>query len=220
MGRAALDAAAWRRAVDGSLLARVLLAWCSAVHLSDNYDVPLVLGFSPQQPALLPGPTGAAPSLPGDTLNRYRKALVATATLLAPPDRLWQQITALRMRVRMGDPSWKVHLRSEFGYQAGWAGANGPSSAAAPDPAEQLIAVLAERNNCPPMLIEAQLDGSVAQLDWGTWSVQLLREIPALQMRYAAAAQMFHMNNAAQAPAWALPGRPPEVQPIHVQLSL
>jgi hypothetical protein len=49
--------------------------------------------------------------------------------------------------------------------------------------------------------------------------VRLLREIPLLEMRYAAATQMFHMNNAAQAPAWALPGRAPEVQPIHVQLS-
>ena len=36
----------------------------------------------------------------------------------------------------------------------------------------------------------------------------------------AAAAQMFHRNNASQSPAWALPGRPPEVQPIHAQLSL
>ena len=224
VGRAALDSAAWRRAVDGSPLARVLLAWCAAVHLSDNYDVPLVLGFSPQQPSAIPAagiggmPGPAAPALSGDTLNRYRKALVATATLLAPADRLWQQVTALRMRVRMGDPKWRVHLRSEFGYQAGWPGAGGHGGG--DDPVEQLIAVLAERNNCPPMLIEAQLDGAIAQMDWGTWSVQLLREIPALQMRFAAASQMFHMNSAAQAPAWALPGRPPEVQQVHVQLSL
>lgn len=224
VGRAALDSAAWRRAVDGSLLARVLLAWCAAVHLSDNYDVPLVLGFTPQAPSALPpggvggAPVPAAPTLSGDTLNRYRKALVATATLLAPADRLWQQVTALRMRVRMGDPAWRVHLRSEFGYQAGWPGTGGP--AVGEDPVEQLIAVLAERNNCPQLLIEAQLDGAIAQMDWGTWSVQLLRELPALQMRFAAASQMFHMNSAAQAPAWALPGRAPEVQSVHVQLSL
>jgi hypothetical protein len=225
VGRAALDSAAWRRAVDGSPLARVLLAWCAATHLSDNYDVPLVLGFSPRQSSAFgSNAMGGAPGsmdLGGDTLNRYRKAMLATATLLAPADRLWQQILALRMRVRMGDPKWRVHLRAEFGYQAGWAPAGGQAASAADasDPVEQLLAVLAERNNCPRMLVEAQLDGTVAQMDWGTWSVQLLREIPVLEMRYAAAAQMFHMNNAAQAPAWALPGRAPEVQPIHVQLS-
>jgi hypothetical protein len=111
--------------------------------------------------------------------------------------------------------------RAEFGYQAGWAPVGGQAASAgdASDPVEQLLAVLAERNNCPRMLVEAQLDGTIAQMDWGTWSVRLLREIPLLEMRYAAATQMFHMNNAAQAPAWALPGRAPEVQPIHVQLS-
>lgn len=215
-GRAVFDSSAWRRAVDGSVLVRFLLAWCGAIHLTDNYDVPLVLGFSPQAAALSGGAPPAAAPIAADTLNRYRKAMLSVATLLAPAERLWQQIAALRLRVHMGDPEWRSRMRAEYSYNTGYGGQSGPGS----DPAEHLIAVLAERNNCPPMLIEAQLDGAVQQMEWGMWSVQLLREVPELQMRFQTAARMFHQASAKAGQAWAPPGRAPEVQPIQVQLSL
>jgi hypothetical protein len=225
-GRAALDATVWRRSVDGSVLARFLLAWSVAVHLTDNYDMPLMLGFTPQAPALVASaghaPTGApaVPTLPPDTLNRYRKAMVAVATLLAPAERLWQQIAALRLRVHMGDPEWRVHLRAELGYPGGWRPTGGPAPApAGADPVEQLISVLAERNNCPPMLIEAQLDGTLVQADWNVWSAQLLHQLPQLQTRYSASAHVFRLSNMANAPLWGTPGRPAE-PPALVQLSL
>lgn len=215
-GRAVFDSSAWRRAVDGSVLARFLLAWCGAIHLTDSYDVPLVLGFSPQHSHVPAGsPTGAAP-LAADTLNRYRKAMLSAATLLAPAERLWQQIAALRLRIHMGDPDWRAHMRAAYTYNTGYQG-QGSASA---DPAEHLVSVLAERNNCPPMLIEAQLDGTSQQMDWGMWSVQLLREVPELQLRYQSSARMFHIASANAGHAWAPPGRAPEVQPVQVQLSL
>ncbi|MGH2515359.1 MAG: hypothetical protein ACRDHP_06860 [Ktedonobacterales bacterium] len=218
-GRAIFDPAAWRRSVDGSLLARFLLSWCAAVHLTDNYDVPLVLGFSPVgfSAAPLAGPSGGSipPSLPADTLNRYRKAMIAAATVLAPADRLWQQVTALRLRIHMGDPEWRNAMRAEYGYSGGRG-----TGAPAMDPAEQLISVLAERNNCPPLLVEAQLDGNISQMDWTMWSTQLLRDIPELQLRYAASAHMFRMSGASQAAGWGAPSRGHDPAPVQVQLSL
>lgn len=65
----------------------------------------------------------------------------------------------------------------------------------------------------------AQLGGIDGPLDWGAWTVQRPREIPELQMRYQAAARMFHLA-AVQAEGPARRGQAPDVQPIHVQLSL
>ena len=202
-GSAVLDPSAWRRAVDVSQLVRFLLAWCAAIHLTDNYDAPLVLGFAPTPTTML----GAAPynqqqgsvALGGDTFNRYRKATEAVSTVLAPAERLWQQINALRLPLHIGERDWRTRLRAEFGAAPSWRQSQtpfGPNTQSGPDPVDQLIAVLAERNNCPGALIEAQLDGENFRLDWTSWSLQLMREIPALQQRYVTSARMFNQAGA------------------------
>ncbi len=92
-GRATLDHIAWRRAVDTSPVARILLAWCVATHLAENFDVPLVLGYSAYTaPVTLDGrdmPGAPAMPLSSDTFNRYRKTITALAALLAPQERLF-----------------------------------------------------------------------------------------------------------------------------------
>jgi hypothetical protein len=221
-GRATLDRTAWRRAVDGAPLARVLVAWCVATHLAENYDVPLVLGFSPQISApageLAISPVGAA-----DLLNRYRKTMISFATLLAPQERLWQQINSLQLGVHIGDPEWRAHLRSATwrdGFTGGWHRAEATSQAAGSwfprqaDPVEQVILVLAELNNCPPSLIEWQLDGNTGVLDWDAWAVQLRREVPALQYRYAAAEQFFFggKSTSSREGLWSTKGRTSRVR--------
>lgn len=222
-GRTTLDPSAWRRAVDGSLPARFLLAWCAAIHLTDNFDLPLMLGFTPHPVALTAEGTPAqAPAIGPDLLNRYRKAVLAAASLLAPEDRLWRQIATLGLHLSPGDRTWRTRLRAEYGFGGdGKAPAHAGPFAPGPhvDPAAHLIAALAERNNCPPSLIAAQLDGMDGALDWGGWTVELLREIPELQMRYQAAARMFHLA-AVQAGGNVRGGHIPDVQPIYVQLSL
>ncbi len=212
-GRAVLDPAAWRRAVDTSPVARFLLGWACAVHLTDNYDIPLVLGFSPA-PALVAG----APTLSADTQNRYRRAIAATASLLAPAERLWQQITTNRFRIHMGDPDWREHMRAEYGYgQQERRTSGGPATQ--PDPAAQLVEMLAEMNNCPPVLIEAQLDGDARRLEWSTFSLRLLHEIPVLQMRYGASARMFALA-ASNPPSWGGPAPSTSSNSVPVMLSL
>jgi hypothetical protein len=194
--------------VDGSLLARILVAWCVATHLAECYDVPLVLGFSPQVSASF-AEEGFPPPGTADTLNRYRKTMIAFATLLAPQERLWQQIGALRLGIHMGDSEWRARLRGSAWF---------PRQA---DPVEQLIQVLAQRNNCPPSLIEWQLDGNSGVLDWDAWAVQLRREVPTLQHRYAAAEEFFFAEN--QTPSrdgdWQAKGRAPRVPAPRLRLT-
>ena len=219
IGRSFFEASGWRRAVDASPLARFLLSWCCAVHISDNYDVPLVIGFTPVNSAA-PGsrPAGVPLSaLEPDTLNRYRKTLMATASLLAPAERLWQQISAYRVRIHMGDPEWRARLRAEFGFQ-GWRGTNGPAAGFSVDPVDQLLDSLAEQNRCPRFLIEAQLDGNTGQLDWDVWSMHLMQQLPDLQQRYVAAAQMFRMSGQNQ--NWAGTARTTDSPPVQMRLSL
>ena len=211
-GRVTLDPSAWRRSVDGSAPARFLLAWCAAVHLTDNYDLPLMLGFTPHQGGVPSTPEGRGSSVPPDTLNRYRKAITAVATLLAPEDRLWRQIAAIGLPLRPSETPWRDRLRAAYGYVPGHA------SQSQPDPVAQLISMLAVRNNCPPILIEEQLGPSERLLDWGNWSVRLLHEISELQLRFASAARMFHL--AAAAGERDSSQGAPEVRPIHIQLSL
>ena len=237
-GRAALDQTAWRRILDCSPVARILLAWSAATHLAENYDVPLLLGFSgysaPVGGSGQISPMGAVPLSPaagaGDILNRYRKTIIAFATLLAPQERLWQQISALRLGIHMGDPRWRDQVRalcSLDGSGGGWrqAAVSGhltpggfwyPSDM---DPVEQLITVLSERNSCPPSIIEWQLDGNPGVLDWDTWSTQLLRDIPALQQRYALAEQFFYPSSRDTSGGWGMGGLTPDVQLPPLRLS-
>jgi hypothetical protein len=228
-GRATLDQTAWRRAVDSSQLARLLVAWCVATHLAENYDVPLVLGFS--VPAPEPAHTGSASLLPAgtsaDLLNRYRKTMVSFATLLAPQERLWQQISALQLGIHMGDADWRDHLRGT--RPGGWrevktAGRQTPLGVWYPrdvDPVAQVVRVLAELNNCPPSLIEWQLDGNVGILDWDAWSMRLLGEVPALQQRYAAAEQLLYGETRARVRVgWPVAGRAREKRPPILRLTL
>ena len=65
----------------------------------------------------------------------------------------------------------------------------------------------------------AQLGDSDGPLDSGTGTVQHPCDIPELQSRHHAAARMFHLA-AVQAEGPARRGQAPDVQPIHVQLSL
>lgn len=212
-GRATLDQSAWRRTLDNSPLARILLAWCAATHLAENYDVPLVLGFSEYtgplgdsaqtQPGV--GLTLSPAGMAGDVLNRYRKTILAFANLLAPQERLWQQVSALHLGIPMGDPQWRAYVRaicSLEGSAGGWRQARVtghllPGGFWYPhdmDPVEQLITILAERNSCPPSLVAWQLDGNPGILDWDAWSMQLLRDVPALQKRYAVAEQYLYSS--------------------------
>jgi hypothetical protein len=212
-GRATLDQSAWRRTLDNSPLARILLAWCAATHLAENYDVPLVLGFSGYTGPLgdsvqtqpLGGLTLSPAGMAGDVLNRYRKTILAFANLLAPQERLWQQVSALHLGIPMGDPQWRAYVRaicSLEGSAGGWrqAGVIGhllPGGFWYPhdmDPVEQLITILAERNCCPPSLVAWQLDGNPGILDWDAWSMQLLRDVPALQQRYAVAERYLYSS--------------------------
>lgn len=237
-GTSLLDPQMWRRAVDGSPLTRFLLAWCAAVHLTDNYDIPLALGFAPvPAPVSSAGQSQGAPNaangaagplvnnanpVSSDTLNRYRKAMEASETLLAPAHRLWQQIAALNLPLNMGERDWRARIRAIYGYTGpaydrpasapgyaggmGSMGAMGPLGAVGaysqsnpnynpnyPDPAEQLVRVLAERNSCPRLFVESQLDGAEASPDWGEWSQRLTQEIPTLHMRYLTASRIFGM---------------------------
>jgi len=238
-GTTLLDPHTWRRVVDSSPLTRFLLAWCAAVHLTDNYDIPLALGFAPVPAPATPqgAPNGAAGpvvnnanQVSSDTLNRYRKAMEAAETLLAPAHRLWQQIAALNLPLNMGERDWRARIRAIYGYTGpaydrpagvnsfgsamgpmhaggGYGQSNGGYNPAYPDPAEQLVRVLAERNSCPRLFVESQLDGAEASPDWGEWSQRLTQEIPTLHMRYLTAARMFSMASAAPvgaaASAWA-----------------
>lgn len=226
-GAAQLDPLVWRRAVDSSPLTRFLLAWCAAVHLTDNYDIPLVLGFAPVPVAAAQPPSsnnplgnsGAAVNnanlVSSDTLNRYRKAMEATETLLAPAQRLWQQIAALSLPLNIGERDWRTRIRAIYGYtgpaydrpSGGYGQQNASYNASAyPDPAEQLVRVLAERNSCPRLFVESQLDGAEASPDWGEWSQRLTQEIPTLHMRYLTASRIFSMASASGAgSAWAPP---------------
>jgi hypothetical protein len=249
-GQAMVDPVSWRRTIDASPIARLLLTWCAATHIIENYNVPLMLGFSA---SLAPGAATANPALTAslvnsDTLNRYQKTAIAFANLLAPADRLWQQIAALRLRIHMGDPEWRAHLRAEYGFSGypgypgnpgnfggqghpgGWqrpdipgvhpGGMGHPSGM---DPVEQLVAILAERNNCPRFLIEPQLDGTTGSgvIDWDSWSLNLLRELPGLKARYVAAERYFHSSMSPFAMPWSAPalGRQPEPVELQVRLS-
>lgn len=222
-GKTALDTSVWRRAVDSSQLARFLIAWSAAIHLTDNYGIPLVLGF-------VPGETGSAagmPTLSADTFNRYRIAIEAAGSLLAPVERLWQQIDALGWPVRPGDGEWRSHLRRAYRFAEGpRAPANGGEfgmrqyaqpAPAAGDPVDRFLAVLAEYNNCPPLIIEAQLDGPALVPDWYSWSQRLLREIPMLAMRHASAAKAFARQGAMQQ-TWG--GAMPSIPAGQARLSL
>jgi hypothetical protein len=212
-GRAVLDPAAWRRAVDASPMARFLIAWTCALHLTENFDIPLVLGFVPA-PAVVAG----TPILSPDTQNRYRKTMAATASLLAPAERLWQQITMRRFRIHMGDPQWREHMRSEYGYGSqAWRTSSDPATGA--DPAVQLVEMLAEMNNCPPVLVEAQLDGDTRRIEWPSFAQRLLHELPVLQMRQVASSRMFSVA-AGNAPAWGAVAPSPTSNAVPVMLSL
>jgi hypothetical protein len=239
-GRATLDQSAWRRTLDNSPLARILLAWCAATHLAENYDMPLVLGFSGYAGPLgdraqnipMGGMTLSPAGMAGDFLNRYRKTILAFATLLAPQERLWQQVSALHLGIPMGDPQWRAHVRAicclDGGSSAGWrqAQVSGhllPGGFWYPydmDPVEQLITILAERNSCPPSIIAWQLDGNAGVLDWDVWSMQLLRDVPALQQRYALA-ERFLYSSASAAAGWPVMGLLPDsLQRPSLRLSL
>ncbi len=222
-GKTALDTSAWRRSVDSSQLARFLIAWCIAIHLTDNYGIPLVLGFVPGEV----GSAASTPTLSADTFNRYRIAIEAVGSLLAPVERLWQQINALGWPVRPGDSEWRAHLRRAYRYAEG---SRGPANAGdygirqyaqqapgAGDPVDRFLAVLAEYNNCPPLIIEAQLDGPALVPDWYSWSQRLLREIPMLAMRHASAAKAFARQGAMQQ-TWG--GAVPAVPAGQARLSL
>jgi hypothetical protein len=221
-GNVTLDASAWRRAVDSSQLARFLIAWCAAIHLTDNYGVPLLLGFVPGQEG-----STSTPTLSADTFNRYRIAIEAVGSLLAPVERLWQQINVLGWPVRLGDPEWRAHLRRSYRYAEGQRRpANGADygirqyaqpAAAASDPVDRFLAVLAEYNNCPPLIIEAQLDGPALVPGWYSWSQRLLREIPMLAMRHASAAKAFARQGVMQQ-SWS--GAMPAVPAGQARLSL
>ncbi len=234
-GRAVLDPGAWQRSVDSSLIARFLLAWCAAIHLTESYDLPLVLGFTPAPRSAgvqLPGGGPSVPVVPaisGDTLNRYRKAMEAVATLLAPAERLWQQVLIYNRRLRLGDPNWRAQVRAEMTrgdaryQQPSWRASHPPtpyglptSMYAAhdgpPDPVDQFVAALAEQNNCLPVLVEQQLDGENGRPEWSTWSTRVLHELPVLRMRQSAAARMFGMAQANGAPMWGTGGPAPAPQ--------
>jgi hypothetical protein len=227
-GRAILDQGAWRRTLDNSPLARILLAWCAATHLAENYDVPLVLGFSGYTGPLGDGaqtlPLGGLSLSPagmaGDVLNRYRKTILAFANLLAPQERLWQQVSALHLGIPTGDPQWRARVRaicSLEGSAGGWRQARVtghllPGGFWYPhdmDPVEQLITILAERNSCPPSLVAWQLDGNPGMLDWDAWSTQLLRDIPTLQQRYAVAERFLYSSMPGGA-GWSMMGLLPD----------
>jgi hypothetical protein len=160
-------------------------------------------------------------------LNRYRKTMVSFATLLAPQERLWQQISALQLGIHMGDVDWRDHLRGT--RPGGWrevktARRVAPLGVWYPrgvDPVAQVIRVLAELNNCPPSLIEWQLDGKMGVLDWDTWSMQLLGEVPTLQQRYVAAQQLLYGEARARVRAgWPVAGRAGENRPSMLRLTL
>lgn len=229
-GPTLLDPLVWRRLVDASPLTRFLLAWCAGVHLTDNYDIPLVLGFAPMpmsgaQPQGALNAVNAANMVSSDTLNRYRKAMEATETLLAPAPRLWQQIAALNLPMNMGERDWRTRIRAIYGYTGpaydrpgdtpayassmghpSYGAQNANYNATFPDPAEQLVRVLAERNGCPKLFVESQLDGAEASPDWSEWSQRLTQEISPLHMRYLTASRIFGMASANGMGAGAAPG--------------
>lgn len=229
-GQAALDHNAWRRTLDSSPVARIVLAWCAATHLTENYDVPLVLGFCEgSAPISESGRRGVecggltlAPALggTGDVLNRYRKTMIAFASLLAPQERLWQQISAFGLGIQMGNPEWRARVRalcSLEGSGGGWRQAEVTGHLAPGgrfwyprdmDPAEQLITVLAERNSCPPSIVEWQLDGNPETHDWDYWSMRLLQDVPALARRYAAADRFLHPGSSRRGTGWGWSGFP------------
>ena len=230
-GRSVLDHFAWRRAVDGSPLARVLLSWCVATHLAENYDVPLVLGYSAYTDTTrgLDGPPPASSSLPlgSDTFNRYRKTIMTMATLLAPAERLAAQISTLGLPIRRGDPDWRVHLRAEYGYGSRWqenhffGGRNqvGLGASSGVDPVEHVIGVLAAQNQCPRLLVEWELDQNPGILDWDSWTMQLLSGFAALRLRYTSALQYFQSSVAGGAHHWTSPEHAASATPVNVRLA-
>jgi hypothetical protein len=228
-GLDALDHAAWRRAVDTSPVARILLAWCVATHIAENFDVPLVLGYSAYTaPVTLEGqdvPKSMATPLSSDTFNRYRKTITALAALLAPQERLSLQMASMGLPFPRGDPDWRVHLRAAYGHGTGWQRGHTQQplpggAASSSDVVEHVISVLAEQNHCPRLLVEWELDGNLGLLDWDTWSMDLLRGTFGLWMRYTAADQYFRTRTGTLRPQWDWQGRTDWPVLIQVRLAL
>jgi hypothetical protein len=231
-GRATLDPIAWRRAVDTSPVARILLAWCVATHLAENFDVPLVLGYSAYATPValdgwnMPGAPATPAPVSSDTFNRYRKTITALAALLAPQERLCAQSAGMGLPISSGDPDWRVHLRAAYGYGTGWyrglaqqSRPDGRRAAGSLDVVEYVIDVLAEQNQCPRLLIEWELDANSELLDWDTWSMHLLRGISGLWMRYTAADQYFRSRAAGAGAQWDWWGRSAQSALIQVRLA-
>jgi hypothetical protein len=226
-GRSTLDHFAWRRAIDSSPLARVLLSWCVATHLAENYDVPLVLGYSAYSDTAQ-GPDGVSTAvsplpLSSDTFNRYRKTVMTLATLLAPAERLAAQIGSLGLPIRRGDPDWRVHLRAEYGFgsrrqENHFFGGRGQASGGV-DPVEHVIGILAAQNQCPRLLVEWELDQNPGILDWDSWTIQLLSGFATLRLRYNAALQYFRSGSAGGTHYWTSPEQSAGVAPIAVRLA-
>jgi hypothetical protein len=202
-----------------------------ATHLAENYDVPLVLGYSAYTD-MVRGPDGSPPassplSLSSDTFNRYRKTIMTMATLLAPAERLATQISAMGLPIRRGDPDWRVHLRAEYGYGSRWAenqlfggraqGSHGASGGV--DPVEHVIGVLAAQNQCPRLLVEWELDQNPGILDWEAWTIQLLSGFAALRLRYTAALHYFRAGTTTGVHHWAPSERASGATQINVRLA-
>jgi hypothetical protein len=183
-GEGVVDPLVWRRVFDSSPTARFLLSWIVATHLTTPCDTPIHLGFVEAQSW-----QGLATQRNPDTLGRLHRALVAVQTLLAPIERVWDQVMALHLPVKVtrGDRRWRAVLRAfipELPTAPLRPQATTRPDGRSPDDLDVLLVeTLAEHNGCPPLLIERALDGADELPNWAAVSGRLLRELPQLSVR-------------------------------------
>lgn len=163
---------AWWRVVDTSPVVRFLLGWCLSVYGvarfrgAQHEQLPgwsRLLHFSPT----LPECSNARAQLWGDVIQEV-------TNLFAPPARVWRQLQMFAP-IRTGDHRWHTRL-ALANYRV-----------------EDVLAALAERNNCPATLIRRTLDGNgriSTYADYLEFAAAIMEDLPVLKLQRSLAMRL------------------------------
>ncbi len=170
-GRELMQRDAWWRVIDSSPAVRFLVGWCVSVFATAQFDaVPReqlpgwsrVMQFSP-----------ALPDCSRLRVKFWSDCVQQLTDLFAPSPRIWRQLQSFTP-VRAGDPHWQARL------------------ALAGHRVQDVVHFLADRNSCPAVLIQRQLDGNEplsSYEEYLAFTEEVLEDLPRLRMQRVVAMQ-------------------------------
>jgi hypothetical protein len=162
-GREGAQRDAWLHAIDTSGAVRFLLAWSLALYSTAHFrgvpheDLPgwsRVIAFGPR-----------LAECPKSRLDHWSDVLQEVTRLLAPPARVWRQLQVYAP-VSAGDRRWQLTLAKHNRN------------------VEDVVSILADRNQCPATLIRRSLDGNGrlgSYPEYLRFTEMLLQDLPQLR---------------------------------------